>query len=276
MAINATKLKKALTRPGARMAAPTREQAQYFRALDNLTRAAARALEDIVFPVVERLASEASAMDTADPLVAAFEKFLKKVAGLKQAEIARNVFKQTADGTMKFHKARFVQNANKAVGVDVRVLLDDDKLRPVVDAALKENADLIKSIGSSYKERADAIIKQGLTSGRNFNSIRAKLLKLGGFTDQYAGTETRRAKLIARDQTQKFFNSIDKARQKQVGVTHYWWDTAGDSRVRQTHKDNDGKRFAWNKPPKTGHPGHDVQCRCVAVPDLTHLVREGT
>ncbi len=46
----------------------------------------------------------------------------------------------------------------------------------------------------------------------------------------------------------------------------YTWRTVGDNRVRNRHAENDGKVFAWDNPPPTGHPGDDHNCRCWAEP----------
>ncbi|ODR99451.1 hypothetical protein AUC68_05655 [Methyloceanibacter methanicus] len=56
--------------------------------------------------------------------------------------------------------------------------------------------------------------------------------------------------------------------------THYIWRTRGDGRVRPSHAANDGKIFAWDDPPPTGHPGEDYGCRCRAeayVPDTAEF-----
>lgn len=45
-------------------------------------------------------------------------------------------------------------------------------------------------------------------------------------------------------------------------TTHYIWRTQGDDKVRASHAANDGKIFAWDNPPPTGHPGEDYGCRC--------------
>ena len=37
-------------------------------------------------------------------------------------------------------------------------------------------------------------------------------------------------------------------------TTHYIWRTRRDRKVRSSHAANDGKIFAWNNPPSTGHP----------------------
>ncbi|MGC6471407.1 MAG: phage minor head protein [Parvibaculales bacterium] len=64
-------------------------------------------------------------------------------------------------------------------------------------------------------------------------------------------------------------------------TTHYIWRTRRDSRVRPSHAENDGKVFAWNNPPPTGHPGEDYGCRCIAEPyygdiqeTLSHILHD--
>lgn len=49
-------------------------------------------------------------------------------------------------------------------------------------------------------------------------------------------------------------------------TTHYIWRTRGDNKVRAAHAANNGKIFAWDNPPPTGHPGEDYGCRCWAQP----------
>lgn len=49
-------------------------------------------------------------------------------------------------------------------------------------------------------------------------------------------------------------------------TTHYIWRTRGDNKVRAAHAANNGKVFAWDNPPPTGHPGEDYGCRCTAEP----------
>jgi hypothetical protein len=48
-------------------------------------------------------------------------------------------------------------------------------------------------------------------------------------------------------------------------TTHYIWRTRRDGRVRPSHAENDGKVFAWDNPPPTGHPGEDFNCRCEVI-----------
>lgn len=60
-------------------------------------------------------------------------------------------------------------------------------------------------------------------------------------------------------------------------TTHYIWRTAGDSKVRPSHAANNGKIFAWDNPPPTGHPGEDFGCRCTAepyIPDVKEFLSQ--
>ena len=47
---------------------------------------------------------------------------------------------------------------------------------------------------------------------------------------------------------------------------YYIWRIRGDNKVLSSHAANDGRVFAWDNPPATGHPGEDYGCRCVAEP----------
>ena len=48
--------------------------------------------------------------------------------------------------------------------------------------------------------------------------------------------------------------------------TYYIWRTRDDQKVRPSHAANDGRIFAWERPPPTGNPGDDFGCRCIAEP----------
>lgn len=59
---------------------------------------------------------------------------------------------------------------------------------------------------------------------------------------------------------------LEAIRQQEAGHTRYIWRTSGDNRVRASHAANEGRVFAWDSPPPTGHPGEDYGCRCKADP----------
>lgn len=235
------------------------------------TKKVAAEFKRTIFPVVSQLTQSVVTDAATDPLSVAFRDFLLRVAGISTKTIEKNITR-TLQGVEKFQREQFRKNVNSVVGVDIGKLLKPADVSKEVRAAVKENMKLIKSIGPSYSERGHRIIKDSLLSGKDDSSIKDRLLDLGGFDERYKGTEERRAKTIARDQTQKTMNAIDRVRQKKVGIKYYFWEATRDSKTRKEHAKYNGKRFSWDEPPSDGHPGDAVQCRCHARPDTKDLL----
>ena len=61
---------------------------------------------------------------------------------------------------------------------------------------------------------------------------------------------------------------------QQRTTTYYIWRTQSDGKVRASHAANNGKIFAWDDPPPTGHPGEDYGCRCTAEPYVPENVNQ--
>jgi uncharacterized protein with gpF-like domain len=40
-----------------------------------------------------------------------------------------------------------------------------------------------------------------------------------------------------------------QTRAEHIGSTHFAWKTAGDARVRQSHREHNGKTYPWDDPP---------------------------
>jgi len=167
----------------------------------------------------------------------------------------------------RFNKEQFQKTNESVFGIDIFV--DEPWLTDQLKLFASQNAQLITSIPNQELERVAGDIERGLQQGVRYEDIAKDMQKSFGITH-------RRAKLIARDQTTKLNSSLTRLRQQELGVEEYIWQTSGDERVRQTHKANDGKKFRWDDPPKiTGHPGNDVNCRCVARPVLDNLLDLG-
>lgn len=175
-------------------------------------------------------------------------------AGIIGAEIASFNYKQ-------------FQKINRNVfGVDI--FIEQPWLKDQLTLFATQNAQLITSIPSEELLRVSGAVERGLQEGASINTITESIEKSFGIT-------RRRAKTIARDQTAKLNASLTKLRQQELGVDEYEWQTSGDERVRESHRKNDGKIFRWDSPPAaTGHPGTDVNCRCVAIPILDGVIYE--
>jgi SPP1 gp7 family putative phage head morphogenesis protein len=93
--------------------------------------------------------------------------------------------------------------------------------------------------------------------------------------EQTGATESR-AVLIARTETTSLNANLTQARHEAAGITEFVWSTSRDERVRESHRELDGKRFAYDALPEIEGegrhlPGAFPRCRCVAVPVVPGL-----
>ena len=163
-----------------------------------------------------------------------------------------------------YNRSRMFSTFRSALGVDIRPFLSDVAIQPFMAEKVVENIDLIKTIPRRFQEgmRADV-----LKAFQDKPFDRQELTRI--FQDKYksSGYNLRR---IVRDQSNKFNGELTQVRQQQLGIGSYEWSTSDDERVRPTHRDKEGKPFEWANPPlDTGHPGNDVQCRCLALAIVT-------
>lgn len=192
------------------------------------------------------------------PLESTFQRMGQRIGGIEQTanRLAALAVQRSADTVDDRLKAAI----KSSVGVDISpVLTQSGPILDALRAATKDNIDLIKSIPEQYFEKLGDAVGKNMERGMRFEDLAKEIERIGDVTES-------RAKLIARDQTSKMNGAFNEARQTSLGIDKYQWQTSGDERVREEHAENDGKVFSWNDPPATGHPGHDVNCRCVAIP----------
>lgn len=137
----------------------------------------------------------------------------------------------------------------------------------IIEAKLHENIRLIKTI----PEQHFAQIEQALM--RHFAG---QTTDLAAEISRISEVSTKRAEMIARDQSNKLAAAINEQRAKALGSTQYVWRTQEDERVRHSHAVLNGKTFSWDSPPVVGinkdgsprhcHPSEDYNCRCFASP----------
>ena len=162
-----------------------------------------------------------------------------------------------------FNNTKLNNTMRSVFGVDI--FAQEPWLKSQLDVFALQNVDLITDLSNQALFDLKGIVQRGLASGTGLETLTSQLHERIGLTN-------RRAKLIARDQTAKLNGQLTELRQTQLGVDSYTWLTAGDERVRPTHEANDGEKFNWDDPPATGHPGSEVNCRCLAVPVLDKLL----
>ena len=82
-----------------------------------------------------------------------------------------------------------------------------------------------------------------------------------------------KAKFLARNESKLAVTEYLKAKYQSEGSEEFIWYTSNDERVRDDHKELNGKTFRYDNPPiidkrtgRRGLPGEDYGCRCTFVP----------
>lgn len=165
--------------------------------------------------------------------------------------LASKYFKRTAD----FNRTDLA----RALGVDI--FKDDQALRDLLEVFVIENTDLIQNTTTEFVSSVSKIINNAVQEGLSYKNVASDI-------QERFEISQRHARMIARDQIGKAYGDITKHRQEEIGITSYVWRTARDPRVRDQHASREGKVFYWSNPPKGGHPGKAILCRCYAEPVL--------
>lgn len=193
---------------------------------------------------------------SAKALLAYLEKY-EKTDRTSQVENIAQGFVSRGDAQ---NQAEVSTNLKNQTGVDLAgYLRNSPNIAEKVNAMTSANVQLIKSIRSQYLDKVQNAVTQALVSGSLNKDLTAQIKSIGQTTEK-------RAAFIARDQSSKLNAALTQARHEDLGVKKYMWSTAGDERVRDSHAEKDGQIFEYANPPAdTGHPGHDVNCRCVQI-----------
>ena len=226
-----------------------------------------------ITPLLRHLEPEYTSDDWADDLIAEGER-LRIIA--EETRAASNIASiNFSDIVTNSNRVKFNRMLSRALGINV--FLPDPDIAPIVKAKTVENANLINSLTSNYANRVATIIYEGGVQGLRASEIAKQLIKEQAITE-------RKAKLIARDQLNKFNAALNREKQERLGVTSYIWRNSRDQRVRgnpnglypnsrYNHWTREGKEYKWDSPPPDGHPGQPINCRChaQAVIDLDKI-----
>ena len=202
---------------------------------------------------------------SAKALMKVLEKY-EKSDRTSQAENIANGFVSRGDAQ---NHAEVSTNLKNQTGIDLSAYLrNSPNIAERVNTLTAGNVQLIKSIRSQYLDKVQNAVMQAMVKGALNKDLAAQIKDLGKTTEK-------RAMFIARDQSSKLNAALTQARHEDVGIKKYMWSTSLDERVRDSHADKEGLVFEYTNPPAdTGHPGHDFNCRCVAIPVLDDLVSQ--
>lgn len=245
-------------------------EASYASELLAYCRALAQAIRDRVIPALPAMARDAyhHLPDAARPTTDAWTDDFQRRIGEVKVEVAkkysddelRRIATRTGQSVADFNRRAVKEQFKRVVGLDV--LLTEPYLRTALAGYQMRNFELIKTIEQRQIARLNNVVAQGFAAGERWENI------AGEIEDTFDVSESDAAR-IARDQVNKLNGELTRLRQTELGIEKYVWSTSQDDRVRDSHAEKEGKTFRWDDPPAdTGHPGEDINCRCVALPVL--------
>lgn len=168
----------------------------------------------------------------------------------------------------RYHRDRLIRSFRSALGVNVSPLLTKGNIDVLLNVRIAQNVDLIKTIAPRFHASMTATLQ------REFATAPFDAQRLSGIVRKEYKSTGYNLRRIVRDQNNKLIGQLTQARHGQMGIRGYRWQTAGDERVRDSHAENNGQFFQWADPPPTGHPGSEIQCRCVAIAALLKADRD--
>jgi hypothetical protein len=162
------------------------------------------------------------------------------------------------------------------LGVPSGQLLTVDLVLGGVESAVlqgwaEEGAALIRRLPQDQIDSLPGRLVQAVTQGERWEAVAASLQ-----------AESAHADLIAQDQVARLNGRITQGLQSAAGVTHYYWRTSRDQRVRETHRAVADQRWSWATGApnvgfygESGHPGQCGRCRCTAEAEVPAHLRSG-
>lgn len=168
-----------------------------------------------------------------------------------------------AQRTTTYQRIQLSRQLHAAVGVDV--LVTDRKLAAVTEGFVAENVALIKTVPDVLFDKIEQATTRAVTEGTLHTDLAKELA-------EQVGVAKNRAALIARDQVGKIYGQANAARQAELGIDRFVWRTVNDARVRDEHKDLEGKIFSYadGGHPEEGLPGEPINCVPADAPVSLH------
>ncbi|WP_173475108.1 phage minor head protein [Fibrobacter succinogenes] len=189
----------------------------------------------------------------------------------------------------KFNKKEL--QAFKEIAIGEAFAEDEPWVKNVIDSWSREQVSLITKASQDMLDTVARRIREGVKSGKSARQVTAMI------NADLPGISYRRARIIARDQTAKLNSALTQGRMADAGIETYIWSTSEDERVRgnptglypkalPSHYAMNGKVCRWDDPTvwlengewvkRAGdapylHPGMDIMCRCVAIPNWDEL-----
>ena len=158
------------------------------------------------------------------------------------------------------HTRAWMSSAKRTFGVDLSAVVREEDLEGYLEQAALRNASLIRGLSDDILKRISQETSSALIAGQSAAQLQQRLKQQLGVADS-------RARLIARDQTSKLTSDLNRIRHQQAGIDTYIWRTSQDERVRERHRNLEGRVYKYGEPTGAEEglpPGQPINCRCVA------------
>ena len=196
-------------------------------------------MKEVVDPLVR---DTERALRRAEADYEAMREAFPRLGDYDPATGAKLVAGQHFDALQRTHRRRFEKAMGRWLGVDVTPMLRSESVRPIMEAAIKANVALIKTIPPRYHDGLGKRMEKHLFGGQAFDEHALTTM----LTAEYKSTGYN-VRRLARDQTTKTVGKLNGHRQTAVGVEEYEWQTSGDHRVRESHVELNGTLQRWGR-----------------------------
>ncbi len=265
-------------RTGVQLSAPIRLENAWVNVLNDIVQFVADDLRLNLIPELPGLVDDNKALDPRNDTVRLDFTIAQKIALLiattrgrlesswPDREVEAEADKIAAQLDAE-NKAKVSAAFRSAVGIPL--ILDEPWLARELTNFSRQNAALVKNVTDQFMRQTEETVFRGLRRGLRHEEIAQSILGTAKDFETKASrfsSAKSRIQLIARDQVNKLNGRLTELRQTNAGIQEYRWRTVGDDRVRPSHRELNGKKYSWDKPPSVGHPGEDINCRCYAEP----------
>lgn len=228
-----------------------------------------------------RQAREAGLLPPLGPVVDAMDASLAELAQLLLERVQAKftvMFDNAATAISDMMVKDTLANSDRTISASLKEASQSVTLRmtprvaQMVDAGAAESTALIRSVPSKYLSQVQGDVMRSITTGNGLQDLVPALEKQNVKTLNWASN-------VAKDQTRKVYNNINKARMQDAGVNKFEWiHSGGSNKPRKFHLDHapgglNGGIFDFNNPPiidentgERGIPGQLPYCGCTMRP----------
>ena len=201
--------------------------------------------------------------DIFDNLSSDFEKsILKQFTNQRIEKYIKRLYKSTN----KLNRKVFESSVHNKTGIDLEKVIATDGLDEFTNASIKQSVSQLTNVRdevvASTKQNVFRLMQQGASMSELYKQVQITTQK-----------NLKRGDLNARNELKNFNSELARRRALNAGITRGIWQTSEDERVRECHKERNGKEYDLSKglysscDGKTLQPGtSEVNCRCIFIP----------